>query len=94
MTPEETAAILVGVAAVIGSLVSVYNAAANTRRIKDIDNAVNGRPKGSVTMQRQIADLHAERPFPSKEGIHGAAIREMVALLVEDMYERRAKEDS
>lgn len=93
MTPEGIAALLAGIAAIIGSLVSGYVAIANTKRIRDIDHAVNGRPKGSVTMQHQVAELHAERPFPPREGIDGTAIRQMVALLVEDMYERREKED-
>lgn len=94
VSAEGIAALLVGAAAVIGSLVSGYVAIVNTRRIRDIDHAVNGRPLGAITMQKQVADLHDDRPFPPREGVDGAAIREMVAMLVADMYERREKEEA
>lgn len=94
MSAEGIAALLVGIAALLGSLVSGYVAIVNTRRIRDIDHAVNGRPKGAVTMQRQVADLHEDRPFPPKQGVDGAAIRDMVSLLVADMYERREQEEA
>lgn len=86
-------AILVGVAAVIGSLASFWMAVKNTKRIEAIDHAVNGRPPGSVPMQSQVADLHSDRPkqpsYPAE--LENAAIRDMLRELVADMHERRGR---
>lgn len=84
-------AVLVGAAAVIGALASFYMSIKNTKKIRDIDHAVNGRPKGAQTMQSQVADIHSDRPEPPAlpEEFNDAAIRDMLKLLVADMHERR-----
>lgn len=89
-------AVLVGLAAVIGALASGYMTIKNTKKIRDIDHAVNGKPPGAVTMQRQVADLHSDRPPPPHlpEDLNDAAIRQMLKMLVADMYERRASDES
>lgn len=93
-------AVLVGVAAVIGSLASFYMAVRNTKKIRsidkkteDIDHAVNGRPLGAQTLQSQVSDLHSDRPPPPQlpEEMQGVAIRDKLDLLLADMYERRKR---
>lgn len=83
------AALLIGFAAVIGSLVSGYTAVRNTRKIRDIDHAVNGKPTGAQTMQSQISDLHNRPELATPEEIDEAALLPLVKLLVADMRERR-----
>ncbi len=84
-------AILVGVAAVIGSVASFWMAIKNTKRIMDIDHAVNGKPPGAMPMQKQVADLHSDRPPPAKypQELENAAVRDMLRELVADLHERR-----
>lgn len=88
-------AVLVGFAAVIGSLASAYMAVKNTKKIRDIDRAVNGKPPGAQTLQNQVADLHSDRPPPPPlpEELSDVAIKEMLQLLVADMTERRNLEN-
>lgn len=89
--------VLTGSAAVIGSLAAAYMTIRNSNRIRDIDHAVNGRPKGAQTMQSQVADLHqdlslpgeAHHPLALPPAMGDAAIKEMLRLLVADMWERR-----
>ncbi len=83
-------AILVGIAAVIGSLASFWMAIKNTKKIRDIDHAVNGKPPGAQSIQSQVTDLHSDRPKPPKlpEEMNDAAIKQMLQLLVADMYDR------
>lgn len=89
-------AVLVGLAAVIGALASGYMTIKNTKKIRDIDHAVNGKPPGAVTMQRQVADLHSDRPahIPDELNLNDAAIKQMLQMLVADLYERRASDES
>lgn len=84
-------AVLVGIAAIIGSMASFYMAVKNTKRIQDIDHAVNGKPPGATPMQKQVADLHSDRPAPTPipAEIENTAIRDMLRELVADMYARR-----
>ncbi len=84
-------AILVGLAAVIGSLASFWMAIKNTKKIRDIDHAVNGKPPGAMPMQKQVADLHSDRPIPPRypPELENAAVRDMLRELVADLHERR-----
>lgn len=84
-------AVLGGVALVIGAISSFYMAIKNTKKIRAIDHAVNGRPIGAQTMQSQVDDLHSDRPPPPAlpPEFNDAAIRDMLKLLVADMHERR-----
>lgn len=84
-------AILVGVAAVIGSLASFWMAIKNTKKIRDIDHAVNGKPAGAQSLQSQVSDLHSDRPPPPQlpPELKDAAIRDMLMELVADMHEHR-----
>ncbi len=61
--------VLLGIAAIIAALAAAVTALANTRRLKrvhdtvnQIDGAVNGKPPGEVTLQRQVQDLHDQIP--------------------------------
>lgn len=85
---------LVGLAAVIGALASFYMTIKNTKKIRDIDHAVNGKPTGAQSMQSQVSDLHSDRPAPPHipEEINGAALLPLVRLLVADMHQRRQEE--
>lgn len=84
-------AVLVGIAAIIGSAASFYMAVRNTKKITDIDHAVNGRPKGSQTMQSQVDDIHSDRPKPPglPPEMKTAAIVDKINILLADMYERQ-----
>lgn len=84
-------AILVGIAAVIGSTASFWMAIKNTKKIRDIDHAVNGKPPGAQSIQSQVTDLHSDRPEPPKVDpeLNDAAIRDMLRELVADARERR-----
>lgn len=88
-------AVLVGVAAVIGAGASAYMAVKNTKKIRDIDHAVNGRPRGAQTMQSQVDDIHSTQPPPLAitEEINGEALLQLVRELVAAERERRRKEE-
>lgn len=84
-------AVLVGVAAVIGSLASGYMSIKNTKKIRDIDHAVNGKPEGAQSLQSQVADIHSDRPAPPPlpPEMNDAAIKQMLQFLVAAENERR-----
>lgn len=84
-------AVLVGFAAVIGSVASGYMSIKNTKKITDIDHAVNGKPAGAQSLQSQVSDIHSDRPKPPQfpAELNDAAIKEMLRILVADMYDRR-----
>lgn len=98
-------AILLGIAALIGALASGYSTIVNTRKIRDIDHAVNGKGPGAQTMQSQITELHGDReeeeehrdrslPPPPRipPEINGTDLATLMQLLVADMYERRQEQ--
>lgn len=84
-------AVLVGLAAVIGSVASFVMTIKNTKKITDIDHAVNGKKIGAQPMVDQVDDLHSDRPPPPElpPELNDAAIIQMLQFLVAAETDRR-----
>lgn len=80
----------IGIAAVISAVAALVTAVAvffNSRRVKAIDHAVNGKPPGATTLVAQVQDLHDEKFI-----IEDAAVIPLLRRLVEEVNALKPKE--
>lgn len=82
------AAVITAVGVLVAALAAAYVSVLNTRRIKatevmvkQIDNAVNGKPPGASTMVSQVQDLHNQLPQP----VTDLAVLPLLRKVAEDL---------